>query len=432
MRGNPAFSVLAALGLGAVFWLPLVTVAPNRLVSGQGVSLWQTGQTVLVGEAWQSWQMGSLSTHTPGSLGPIQIQIQMLVVAILFTALLALLAAMLLKPPRWAGAAVLVLAGLLMPGVLALCGLYAGQVSETQSSLARTALGSAFWVVTLVLWLAVMDALHRMQAGLALRATVWTGIGLCVLWLLASGHCDQLSLMKEYANHADTFAGSVLRHLQIVVATLLPTLCIGLPLGWAINRSVSLQQWLLPPLNIIQTVPSIALFGLLMVPLAWLAGMWPTLASWGVSGIGMAPAVVALTLYSLLPVVRGTQAGLAQVPAAVLEAARGMGMSARQIFWSAQLPLAAPVILAGVRTATIQTVGLAAVAALIGAGGLGAIMFDGLFGSAQDLVLLGVLPIVGLAVLLDLAFALLARWAQPATMGKPSGTSSEMLSGARA
>jgi osmoprotectant transport system permease protein len=414
VRGNPAFSVLAALGLGAVLCLPLVTVAPNRLVSGQGVSLWQVGQTVLVGQTWHGL---TLSTQALDGFGPMQLKI--LVVTLFVAALLALLGALFLKTPRWAGAAVLLLAGVLMPGVLALCGLYAGLVSETQSSLARTSLGSAFWVLTLVLWLAVMDALHRMQAGLALRATVWTGIGLCVLWLLASGRCDQLSLMKEYANHADTFAGSVLRHLQIVAATLLPTLCLGLPLGWAIHRSEKWQQALLPLLNIIQTVPSIALFALLMVPLAWLAGVWPWLATWGVSGIGMAPAVLALTLYSLLPVVRGTQAGLAQVPAAVLDAARGMGMSAGQIFWSAQLPLAAPVILVGVRTATIQAVGLAAVAALIGAGGLGAIMFDGLFGSAQDLVLLGVLPIVGLALLLDLIFAMLARWVQPAT-GAPA------------
>ncbi len=416
MRGNPAFSVLAALGLGAALWMPLVTVAPNRLVSGQGVSL------------WQMWQTLAAPLQAVGVSAPVQ----MLVAAVL---LMALLAALFLKPPRWASAAVLVLAGMLMPGVLALCGLYAGQVSQTLSSLARTALGSGFWVMTLVLWLAVMDALHRLQAGLALRTGVWTGMGICAMWLLASGRCDQLSLMKEYANHADTFAGAILRHLQIVVLTLLPTLCLGLPLGWAIHRSVSLQQWLLPPLNIIQTVPSIALFGLLMVPLAWLALTWPWLASWGVSGIGLAPAVVALTLYSLLPVVRGTQAGLAQVPAAVLEAARGMGMSQAQMLWQAQLPLAAPVILAGVRTATIQTVGLAAVAALIGAGGLGAIMFDGLFGSAQDLVLLGVLPIVGLALLLDLGFEVLARWVQPAmgaTTGASSGASSRTLSDASA
>lgn len=400
MRGNPAFSVLTALGLGAVLWLPLVTVAPNRLVSGQGVSLWQAWQALAV--PMKAMGVSSLA--------------QMLMGMIL---LMAFLAALCLKPPRWAGGAVLLLAWVLMPGLLAFAGLYAVQVSAAESSLARTALGSGFWVMTLVLWLAVMDALHRLQARLAFRAAVWMGIGLCMLWLLASGRCDQLSLMKEYANHADTFVGAILRHLQIVAFTVLPTLCIGLPLGWAINHSARLQQWLLPPLNIIQTVPSIALFGLLMVPLAWLALTWPWLATWGVSGIGMAPAVVALTLYSLLPVVRGTQAGLAHVPAAVLDAARGMGMSQAQMLWRAQLPLAAPVILAGVRIATIQTVGLAAVAALIGAGGLGTIMFDGLFGSAQDLVLLGVLPIVGLALLLDLAFEVLAGLVRPPT-GTPA------------
>jgi osmoprotectant transport system permease protein len=402
--------VLAALGLGALLWLPLVTVAPNRLVSGRGVSLWQVGQTL------------AAPINATGVSAPEQ----MVLMAML---LMTLLAALFLKPPHRAGAAVLVFAGTLIPGLLALCGLYAGHVSVTLSGLARIALGGGFWVLVLVLWLALMDALFRMQSGLVLRVGVWMGIGLCLMWLLVSGRCDQLSLMKEYANHADTFAGAILRHLQIVVFTLLPTLCIGLPLGWAINHSVKLQRWLLPPLNIIQTVPSIALFGLLMVPLAWLASAWPALASWGVSGIGLAPAVLALTLYSLLPVVRGTQAGLAQVPTAVLEAARGMGMGAAQIFWSAQLPLAAPVILAGVRTATIQAVGLAAVAALIGAGGLGAIMFDGLFGSAQDLVLLGVLPIVGLALLLDLAFAMLAQWVQPA-MRAITGTFSETPPGA--
>lgn len=392
MRSNTAFLVLAALGLGAMLGLPLVTVAPNRLLSGQGVSLWQVLQ--------------SLAALTP-ALG----WVPWLTAASLLTALLAFLVALFAWPPRWAGPAVLVLTGLLLPGLLLMAGVYAEQVSQTQSNLARTSLGSAFWMLVLLLWLAGMDALHRVQARLLLRTAVWLGIGLGVLGLLASGLCDQLSLLKEYANHADTLAGSVLRHLQIVALTLLFTLCIGLPLGWwAVKHP---NRWLLAPLGIVQTVPSVALFGLLMVPLAWLAGVFPGLAAWGVSGIGLAPAVVALTLYSLLPVVRGTQAGLAQVPAAVLDAARGMGMGAWQILWSAQLPLAAPVILAGVRTATIQTVGLAAVAALIGAGGLGAVMFDGLFGNAQDLVLLGVLPIVGLALVLDLGFEVLARWVQP-------------------
>ena len=121
----------------------------------------------------------------------------------------------------------------------------------------------------------------------------------------------------------------------------------------------------------------------------------------------MAPGVIALTLYSLLPVVRGTLAGFEAVPSAVVAAARGMGMSPGKIFTGVELPLALPVLLAGVRTATIQAVGLATVTALIGAGGLGAIMFEGLFSSAPDLVLLGVLPVIALAVLVDALFKLL-------------------------
>jgi osmoprotectant transport system permease protein len=382
MRGNAAFWVLTTLGLGAALGLPLVNVAPNRLVSGDGVSFWQVWQTLAAPTG-----VTEQAAHWPLWLFTITLLL-----------LLALGLAVALRwvgdPPRWAGG--LLLAGVcaLMPGLLLLCGAYAAQVAVTQSAIARTSLGSAYWVLTLVLWLGLTHSLQQLRAGLVPRSAVWLGLILSMAGLLAWGECGQLSLMKEFANHADTFADSVLRHLQIVLFTLAPTLCLGLPLGWAVHHSARLRQWLLPPLNIIQTIPSIALFGLLMVPLAWLAGAWPWLAHWGVNGIG-----------------------LAQVPTSVLDAARGMGMQTAQILWWVQLPLAAPVILAGVRTAAIQTVGLAAVAALIGAGGLGAIMFDGLFGSAQDLVLLGVLPIVGLALLLDLGFKGLAEWLRPVPNG---------------
>lgn len=387
--------VLLGLGALAAWALPLVSVAPNRLVSGEGVYLWSV---------WQA-------------LGGKKINV--LFISLTVT-LLSLGLALSFKPRRWLSQAAAVLVGAIMLSLLALAGSYADQVAQSQSALARTSLGSAFWLMVLVLWLLLQDSLHRLQAGLASRLIVWAGWLLALGLLLASGACDTLSIMKEYANRSESLVEFVLRHLQMVLLTLLPTLCLGLPLGWAVNRSPRLQAWLLPPLNVIQTIPSMALFGLLMVPLAWLASAWPTLANWGVSGIGLAPAVLALTLYSLLPVVRSTQAGLAQVPAAVREAALGMGMSPWQIFWRAELPLAAPVILAGVHTATLQTVGLAAVAALIGAGGLGAIMFDGLFSSAQDLVLLGVLPIVGLALLLDAGFKVLTEWLGNAVQGVPT------------
>jgi len=167
-------------------------------------------------------------------------------------------------------------------------------------------------------------------------------------------------------------------------------------------------------LNIIQTIPSIALFGLFMVPLAWAATRFPGLAEAGIRGVGLAPAVLALVLYSLLPIVRSGLAGLAQVPTAAKTAAQAMGMSAWQIFYRIEVPLALPVVLPGLRTAVVQTIGLAAVTALVGAGGLGALMFDGLFSAANELVLLGVLPIVLMALLADTVFKGLSQWLSPA------------------
>ena len=129
---------------------------------------------------------------------------------------------------------------------------------------------------------------------------------------------------------------------------------------------------------------------------------------WGIQGIGLLPAVIALSLYALLPIVHGTASGLAQVPAAAVEAATGMGMTTRQLFWQVEVPLALPVLLSGLRVTAVQVIGLAVVAALIGAGGFGALVFQGLASSALDLVLLGVLPVVALGVVVDAALAVSA------------------------
>ena len=128
------------------------------------------------------------------------------------------------------------------------------------------------------------------------------------------------------------------------------------------------------------------------------------------SGIGLAPAVIALVLYSLLPVVRSTVAGLAQVPLPVVEAATGMGLTRGQVFRKVELPIALPVFLSGLRIAAVQAVGLAVVAALIGAGGLGALVFQGLASGALDLVLLGVIPVIALAVVVDAVFRILGSY----------------------
>jgi len=166
-----------------------------------------------------------------------------------------------------------------------------------------------------------------------------------------------------------------------------------------------LRAGVLGALNFIQTIPAIALFGILMVPLAALAAASPTAAALGIQGIGAAPAVVALFLYSLLPIVANMVTGLGRVSPSAVLAARGMGMTAGQILARVELPLALPVILTGIRIVLVQNIGLVAIAALIGAGGLGAFIFQGIGQAAIDLVLLGTLPIIaisfGVAVLLD-------------------------------
>ena len=165
-------------------------------------------------------------------------------------------------------------------------------------------------------------------------------------------------------------------------------------------------------LNIIQTIPSVALFGVLIAPLAGLAQRFPWLATFGVAGTGLAPALIALVLYALLPLVRGVVAGMQQVSPQVLESAAAMGMGRGQIFLRVQLPLALPVLLRSLRVVVVQTVGMAVVAALIGAGGFGALVFQGLLSSALDLVLLGVIPVIALAVTLDALLSLAATLLQ--------------------
>ena len=222
--------------------------------------------------------------------------------------------------------------------------------------------------------------------------------------LALAGAFDALSIAREYATRRQLFAEAVVRHVELVAGSVGPAIAIGFPLGVAAVRNPRLQGPLFAVLNLLQTIPSIALFGLLIVPLAAL----------GVGGIGVAPAIVALVLYALLPVVRNTVAGLAGVDPAVIEAARGMGLTSGQIFRQVELPLALPVFLAGLRIVLVQAIGLAVVAALIGAGGLGSFVFEGLGQYAVDLVLLGALPAILLALAADFVLQTLAAILRPA------------------
>ena len=373
-RRNPVLASLSVLVAAYLYGLPFLQIAPNRLVSGQPVYFF----SIIHGSAWLLVAMLALST----------------------------VVAMFKLTRAWLVTALAISAAML-PSLLWLAANQASISLQGQLPIARASLGSAFWVALVLLGFTVSSALQQLRSTALQTAVVCFALLIAFGALLASGVCDDLSLMKEYANRADGFAQVVARHVQIVLLALTCTLAIGLPLAWAAHTYAKAGRVLLPVLNIIQTIPSIALFGLLMAPLALLTASFPLLGRAGISGVGLAPAVIALTLYGLLPVVRGTLAGLQQVPSAMAQASRALGLTPIQTLIHILLPLALPVLLGGVRTAAVSSVGLAAVTALIGAGGLGSILFEGLFANAQDVVLLGVLPIIALAVTVDALFKVL-------------------------
>jgi osmoprotectant transport system permease protein len=301
--------------------------------------------------------------------------------------------------------------------LLAAAGQAAAALTPSAPGLARVSLGAAFWVMLGAAGLAIIDGLQRARAsvGAQLATAVVIAGGFAIM--AVSGLFDGLSLAREYHTRQAAFASAMVRHIVLVAASLGPALLIGFPLGVAAARRRQMQGPLFAALNLLQTVPSIALFGLLIVPLSALATAVPALGRLGIGGIGVAPAVIALVLYALLPVVRSSVAGIGGVAAAVIDAGCGMGMTRRQLFWRVELPLAAPVLLAGLRIVTVQAIGLAVVAALIGAGGLGGFVFQGLGQYAADLVLLGALPTIALALaanfLLQIAASLLRRRIAP-------------------
>ena len=368
---HPVLALLVGLGLAAGFGLAFLSHAPNRLVSGAGIPLW----------------------HVLGGVHGI---------ALLPAA--ALVLAVFVSGTRRMQGVVALAATVWLVALIWLAGAHASALALTSPPLSRTSLGAGFWILVTLSALALADALQRLRLRPFGQVLAWAAVALPLAGLASSGALDQLSLFKEYESRHDVFAAALFRHTQIVAASMLFTLLVGVPLGAAAHRSARLARPLFAVLNVFQTIPSIALFGLLIAPLALLAAALPPLARLGVSGVGLAPAVIALTLYSLLPIARSVDAGLGQVPRSALEAAAGMGFTRRQMFWRVEVPIALPPLLAGVRVSAVQAIGLAVVAALIGAGGLGAIIFQGLLGSALDLVLLGVLPVVALAVLVDAAF----------------------------
>lgn len=379
LRPDALGVLLTAVAVLALFGLPFVLFKANRILPGEPRSL------AAVVPAAAAIGCGA---------------------ALLLAALLALLARD--ARLRLGGA----LAGLV---ALALAVAAAGDVlTPPGNNVVRVAPGGAFWVLLLLcLGLLATDAITRLRPGPLTRVLLLAGFFVLTGLSLAHGTFDHLSVMREYAVNSERFWRELLRHVWLALGSLGAAVLVALPLGILCHRLPRLRPAVLGTLNVIQTVPSIALFGILMAPLAALATAWPWAAALGVHGIGAAPAAVALFLYSLLPVVANTATGLGRVSRAAVEAAHGMGMTRWQVLSSVELTLALPVILTGIRVVLVQNIGMVTVAALIGGGGLGTFVFQGIGQTAMDLVLLGAIPIVALAftaaVLLDALVEVLER-----------------------
>jgi osmoprotectant transport system permease protein len=196
---------------------------------------------------------------------------------------------------------------------------------------------------------------------------------------------EQQSLIDFVQQQSGKLLEQTLQHIGLTFISLLLAVLIGVPLGILITRREKLSGIVLGIAGVLQTIPSIALLGF-MIPLL---------------GIGPQPAIVALFLYALLPIIRNTYTGIQQVNPTVTDAAIGMGMSKRQLLFKVQLPLAMPVLLAGIRTATVINVGVATLAAYIAAGGLGEFIFGGIALNNSNMILAGAIPAALLAIIFD-------------------------------
>ena len=349
----------AVIALAGCVLLPFAQFSENRIVNGNYLSLFAAA-----GPVWG---------------------------AVLTAALLLALAAA-FAPSRWRGSAVLGTAIVAFGALLFASGAAAARLTPPGDTPARVSVGAGAWLVLAGVGIAWFQGARATGSRRATLAATATAVALLVSAGLVGGLGMQ-SLAIEYRNQSDSFWPLTVRHVWQSVGGMGLGALLGVPLGILSARAKSIRAAVIPVVSVIQTVPSLALFGLLMIVLTALA----------LPSIGAVPTLVALTLYSLLPIVRNTFLGIAGVDPAIVDAGQGMGMSRAELLWRVELPLALPLVLEGLRQALVLTVGIAAVMAIGGAQNLGTLVFLGVGSQANDLILLGALPMVVLAVVADQA-----------------------------
>ncbi|TFG83234.1 MAG: ABC transporter permease [Erysipelotrichales bacterium] len=291
-------------------------------------------------------------------------------------------------------------------GALLLLGGYRPVEVLIDSAVARISIGAGFYF----LFIGTMLILSQTKyAGLKNLLVI-----LSIVVAISTGALNELGLVKEYRNISGIFSAELNRHIVLALSSALAAIIPGVLMGYAGMRYPKIKEWVFGFVHVFQVAPTLSLLALMMIPLATLSRAFPFLAQLGIKGIGFAPAFIVLFLYSLLPITVNTYAGLMQTDPAVLESALALGMTQRQRFRKIWFPLSLPSIFAGIRTAMTQNIGNTILAGLVGGGGMGALIFLGLSQSALDLVLLGTIPVVVMALGVDAFFA----WVEATTVKK--------------
>lgn len=370
----------SVLGLFSLLFAWLI-LKPNRLLSGAGLELWDSSgwdETAVIMALWLVCLGFGFASNT-----------------------------------RRNAVVLGLLANIILVYIFVLTGYTAGDLLETSPQFARVSLGAGFWLSIVAAYVVIHASRRKLR-----KMRIWQGI---VTWsalitfliMLVSGWFDDLAVMQEYSARSDRFEQEFFQHIRLFVQPVAIGTVIGVLLGIWAARSRIAEHPIFYTTNMVQTIPGLALLGLLLPALAALADDYPVLNDWGIRGVGATPAIIALTVYSLLPIVRNTFVALRQVDPAVVDAGLGMGMSRFQVFYRIEIPLSAPLVLEGIRIAAIVAVGLAILAALIGGGGLGFFVLEGYNQGASDLILVGAIPIVVLAFFVDALMRFASRLATP-------------------
>jgi len=312
-----------------------------------------------------------------------------------------ILALRLKKKPSWLLGLTVMLLTVLPSLVLMALSAATLTIDGVNPAASRISLGLGFYVL-------MVGNLVVLSQFIAFR-WILLSMGLLIGLTLVFNQIPNLGLVKELNNVQDKMVQAIQSHLILALSSAITAVIPGIWLGYLSFAKPRWREWVMGVVNVFQVAPTLSLLGLVMIPLSLLSKSYPILASWGIKGIGFAPAFIVLTLYCLLPIVANAYAGFQQVDEAILSSAKGMGMTKTQIFTQVSFPLASPIILSGIQTALTQNIGNTILAGLVGGGGLGALIFLGLSQAAPDLVLLGTIPVVIMALITDSLFEVAQR-----------------------